>query len=231
MFTLPAVYCIVMKNHTYSEGSAKLCIDRLHSLNPELKVEIFDAVTPVTVDKVYAELGLTWKPDGAGSVGLPSTALRSAGPTNKSKASCAASHILLWKKAVENKQDVIIMEHDAWFLKTLDKTLLSEIAASPYKIISFRDMDREGWFYGVDKDFPSLTGSKCITTIAYYVKVSAAEEMLKKLYEIGHMPCNNDTFTTEWFGFSPLASVTECRVAGEIPNHKNYSTSSNWTVF
>jgi len=223
---------IVIKNHRLSERTASRCINTWKK-HTDIPVEIFDAVTPPTVDKEYKSLGLYWNPVGHHStIDLPEGALSSARKDNMSKASCAMSHIKLWNYSAITNTDIIILEHDALLLRDLLASDIEMIQKSPYGIVSLGEVmprKRTAFLFkdnSIDSNFPELEHTRCLSHggVGYYVKSWAAKKLMDKLFEIGYMPCNNDTYISTWFGFDFLA----CPSTTQWITHLEVSTSGNW---
>ena len=208
-------YIITIKNHKASEKTSKICIDAWEKYS-NIPIHIFDAITPVTVNDAYQEMNLTWNPVGHPSVDLPKNALKSAQSCSqtKSKSACAISHIKLWEMTSKSSSSQIILEHDGLLTRPLSESAIEMFEASPYGIISLNGPmppHRKKYFFNPDKsdlNFPELLNTITLSGAGqgYYIKPWAATRVLEKLYEIGYMPCMNDTFLSNWWGFDFLAS-------------------------
>lgn len=225
-------YMIVIKNHRLSESTALKCMD-IWKKHTSIPVEVFDAVTPPTVNAEYKSLGLYWNPVGHHStINLPEGSLSSARKDNLSKASCAMSHIKLWNYSAITNSDIIILEHDAIMVRDLLDSDVNMIKKSPYGIVSLGEVmprKRTNFLFegnNIDTNFPELEHTRCLSNggAGYYVKSWAAKKLMEKLFDIGYMPCNNDTFISTWFGFDFLA----CPSTNRWISHLDVSTSGNW---
>ena len=104
-----------------------------------LDIKIQDAVIPKQVDALISKEKIQWNYPWIGEVfdfssGLKKSAYQTANP--KSRIACALSHYLLWKYSNSNKEPILILEHDAIFIKHLDPTYILE---SKYDIIGINN--------------------------------------------------------------------------------------------
>lgn len=115
-------FVITMRGHSYSEQSADYCIDSARRHN--LYVEKFTAVTKDTVDEVLNtyDLRWTWANQNTENTVCPITELEQFPYTSgdlRNKIACSLSHYLLWKLCVELDEPILILEHDAVFIREL----------------------------------------------------------------------------------------------------------------
>lgn len=227
-------YIIVIRGHKSSESTSAKCIE-LWKKHTSVPIEVFNAVTPLTVENEYASRGISWNPIGHHStIDLPVGSLSSASKNNLSKAACAMSHIKLWEYSANTNQDIIILEHDSVIVRDLAQSDVDMIQKSPYGIVSFGEVmprKRTNFLFSensIDPDFPELEHTRCLSDggSGYYVKSWAAKKLMEKIYDIGYMPCNNDTFVSTWFGFDFLASPAKQQWTS--PKILTLNTSGNW---
>jgi GR25 family glycosyltransferase involved in LPS biosynthesis len=106
-------FVITIKDNEYSEACAVRCIDSARKLCPDLDVEIFNAITPETSYKcIYSY------PRKGQSVIHRATGLALSGYATDNipaKVACTQSHEALWKRCVEEKEPILILEHDSVF--------------------------------------------------------------------------------------------------------------------
>lgn len=102
-------FVITLKGHAYSEACAARCIGSARGID----VERFDAVGPDRSESLLRERGLrwTWGPGGAGLRHHP------YGGGLPARLGCALSHFLLWERCAELGEPILILEHDAVFLR------------------------------------------------------------------------------------------------------------------
>jgi GR25 family glycosyltransferase involved in LPS biosynthesis len=113
-------YVITIAGHAYSEASAARCIasGKLHGV----EVERFDAVTKDNARRVMEAHGLRWtwpnvEPDVCRYTGLKRHVYKTADPM--ARLGCSMSHYMLWAQCAANNEPLLILEHDAVFLRGL----------------------------------------------------------------------------------------------------------------
>ena len=226
---------ITIKNHRASERASRICIDAWKKYT-NIPIDVFDAITPVTVNQVYREMNLTWNPVGHPSVKLPENALKSAQSPlqTKSKSACTISHIKLWERILKSSNSQIILEHDGLIMRPLTESDIEMLEKSPYGIVSLNGPmppHRKNYFFDPDRsdlNFPELLNTVTLSGAGqgYYIKPWAAKKVLERLYEIGYVPCINDTFLSDWWGFDFLASPKYQGWVDRSP--VSLHTSGNW---
>ncbi len=113
-------YVITIRGHDYSEACAKRCIES--AAEHGIEVQKFDAVTKRNARNVMGDRGLRWTwPNVEGDV-CPHTQLkrhvyRTAEPD--ARLGCAMSHYLLWEECYRRYEPILILEHDAYFIRGL----------------------------------------------------------------------------------------------------------------
>lgn len=112
-------FVITLEGHDYSERKASACIESASSIGG-IDVERFAAVAKDDAHQVMTELGLRWswaKMNTAPDV-CPMTGLKQHPYGHlAAKIGCSMSHFLLWKKCVELGEPILILEHDALFVR------------------------------------------------------------------------------------------------------------------
>lgn len=197
-------FVITLKDHKYSEASAKECIRTAARYG--LIVEKFYGVGINEAYKVMHDHGLkwTWADNNTTNTVCPITKLRQFPYKTdmlEKKIGCSMSHYLLWKKCVEMDETILILEHDAIFLRYIPKHIkfngICQIndpkGATPKGSWWSQQMIKrggEGVFKktiineGSEKDIPDgLAGNS-----AYFIKPWAAKELIDKYHEIGVWP-------------------------------------------
>lgn len=115
--------CIVVKDNKISEGGYTRLIESSKQVNNDFDILKWNAITPETVDKFMSNAGLTWNYPWQGSHYDKTTNLiKSAYTTANQKAriACACSHYSLWSESAYKDITMLILEHDAMFIKKLD---------------------------------------------------------------------------------------------------------------
>lgn len=205
-------FVITIKNHLYSEESANRCIDSAKKFNQH--VQKFDAVTKDTVDDITNKLNLhwTWANHNTERTVCPYTGLEQFPYTSgnlKNKISCSMSHYLLWKKAVDINESILILEHDAIFIHSLPNIdfngaiQINDPQNGGYKGNQHRQEMINRGLTGV---FP-LTRKRSIDSkipdgfsgnSAYIVKPWAAKKFMNAFHEYGIWP-NDATICLQLF--------------------------------
>lgn len=115
-------FVITMLGDDYSEAMAARCIASaaLHGI----EVEKFEAVTKANARQVMDARGLQWTWPNVEADVCPQTELkrhvyRTADPL--ARVGCAMSHYLLWEECARAYEPILILEHDAVFLRGLPK--------------------------------------------------------------------------------------------------------------
>lgn len=111
-------FVIRISGNQYSIKCAERCVNSAASFG--LSVEIFDAITPDTVDSYMSKLPFNWTWAGNNDTKLvhKETGLKHFpydGSIN-TKTACFLSHYFLWKKSIELNEPIVILEHDAVFI-------------------------------------------------------------------------------------------------------------------
>jgi hypothetical protein len=115
--------CITIKDNKISENGYNRLVETSKQVGNDFNILKWNAITPDTVDYFMSNAGLTWNYPWSGSYEDPITGLiKSAYMTTNQKAriACACSHYCLWSESAVNNTTMLIMEHDAMFIKKLD---------------------------------------------------------------------------------------------------------------
>jgi len=127
-------FIITLKNNETSSDAALRC---MHSAN--IPIDTFKAFTPRDVPAKMMEENLEWtypwneaKHDFAS--GLYLTPYRTNKPA--ARIACFLSHYDLWKKCIQLDQPIMILEHDAIFIRNIEPEKLLD---TKYDIIGIND--------------------------------------------------------------------------------------------
>jgi GR25 family glycosyltransferase involved in LPS biosynthesis len=115
--------CITIKDNKISENGYNRLVESSKQVGNDFDILKWDAITPDNVDYFMSNAGLTWNYPWTGSHEDPATGLiKSAYTTANQKAriACACSHYCLWSESAVKNITMLIMEHDAMFIKKLD---------------------------------------------------------------------------------------------------------------
>ena len=132
-------YVITIPNHHVSQNAANICITSSIKVENDFTVKKFNAVTPQQVKKVMKDFRVQWNYPWEGEIFDFKTGLKKKSyPTvnKEARIACALSHYTLWKESADNNETLLVMEHDAKFVKKLD---VDEIEQSKYNIIGINN--------------------------------------------------------------------------------------------
>ena len=128
-------YCITIRDNKISETGFTNLVESSGMVRNDFEINRFDAVTPKDVDMLMKTLEIEWNYPWDKKIYDPTLKLTKtpyATKNRKAKIACAISHYLLWKRSVEQNQPILILEHDALFLKQFDPAPL--LGSKIYKI-------------------------------------------------------------------------------------------------
>jgi len=131
-------FAIVMSGNSTSEKGFEHLKQSHVKVGNDFDIIPFEAITPENVDYVKAIYGLRWNYPHTGAVMDPQTGLRKTGYGGrdpKRRQACGMSHFCLWKLAAEGTDPILILEHDAMFIRKLDLSILK----SPFGMIGLND--------------------------------------------------------------------------------------------
>ena len=109
-------YVIYIQGHEDSEKFSDRCVQSIIDTESELTVEKFPAITPENMWQV----NYTW-PLRKKKVCEKTKLLLSAYKTydNNKRIAAAQSHYMLWRKCATLNRPILILEHDAIFIKNV----------------------------------------------------------------------------------------------------------------
>ena len=191
-------FIITMSNNPRSSAAADRCIK-----SANIPIEKFEAITEDTAEKLMRELRIQWNYPWKGEeydikAGVKKTAYQTANPLRR--VGCFLSHYLLWKRCAEQNEPLIVLEHDAIFIKPFDETPFTKAEC---EIISLNDprgaTRRAQDFHEKLQKNPQII--QRVPTVddlmvpqglpgnnAYIIKPSGAKKMLKLVKEYGAWP-------------------------------------------
>tara|TARA_R110002167_G_scaffold41977_4_gene127936 strand:+ start:326 stop:1027 length:702 start_codon:yes stop_codon:yes gene_type:complete len=199
------VFIITLKGNKISEKAAKICSESSKQIGNSFYPEFFPAVDKDHAEEELKQLDNEWTYPRHGSkydekTGLRLSAYHTADIRNR--IGCALSHYKLWKMCADWNKPIVILEHDARFVRKLDlQTVLEE--SPDFSILGINNplkaTRRSQTFHDtildtpeeyqevpwVDKDdIPQgLAGNS-----AYIMKPEGAEQMLSLVDEHGFWP-------------------------------------------
>ena len=200
-------FVITIKDHEYSESQADQCIGTGEDIG-KIHVERFYGVNKNEAYSIMKLRGLewTWADNNTQPSRCPITNLRhhpyygaNTIPNFSALVGCTMSHYSLYLRCVELNEPILILEHDAIFVREFPEfdfkgicqinnpkgggkngKRLSELLIKTGKVgVSPKTPN-----IGSTKDFPDgLAGNS-----AYVIKPFAAQELINKYHEIGVWP-------------------------------------------
>lgn len=206
-------YIITIDGDPISQSAANNCIDSHTRFKPLIKqyfhIEKFDAIRPEQVDEEFKYMPFTWtypwdQPRIDFKSGLKLTPYTTA--NRKKRMACFLSHYHLWQQCARQKEPLLILEHDALFIRpfnyefTMDSnygiiginnplgaTRRADIFDSQIQTMRGEDLDADGVLPvpTIDSfDIPQgLAGNS-----AYVIKPLGAEELLDLINDYGAWP-------------------------------------------
>ena len=129
-------FAIVVRGNEISEKAFGVLLGSHSRFNENsFTIERFEAVTPESNEQVLQENDLVWNYpwekkefDRVAGLWKPPYSARN----RAAKISCSLSHFLLWKTCLEKNEPILILEHDAVFIRRLE---FEYILKSDYEII------------------------------------------------------------------------------------------------
>jgi len=195
-------YAIVMKDHALSEGGYKTLVESSENVGNDFTIERFDAIVADNVDEHMEKEGLKWTWPDSGRVYNEELKMKFhyyGGPP-KRRYACAMSHYYLWKKCVEESEPILILEHDAKFLRKFDAQYVID---SDYEVIGINEprgnTRMDGRFHSVVQTAPGpLVDCPVIDNMevpqgiagasAYVIKPEGADQIIGAAYDYGMWP-------------------------------------------
>ncbi len=208
-------FVITLKGNVYSETKANECIASANKFG--LMVERVYGVDKENAEAVAAENGLkwSWAKDNKENDICPITGLHQFPYTAadiRAKIGCSMSHFLLWKKCVELDEPILILEHDAVFLRALPDIEFKGICQINDPLGATRkgawwhnEMIKRGGEGVFEKTWITTPNERHIPdglagNSAYMIKPWAAQELVIKFYELGIWP-NDATINKQVFPY------------------------------
>jgi GR25 family glycosyltransferase involved in LPS biosynthesis len=191
-------FIITLSGNPRSVDAADRCIK-----SANIPIKKFDAITPRESEKLLRELGIQWKYPWKGEeydmkAGVKKTAYKTADPMKR--IACFLSHYLLWKRCMEQDMPIIILEHDAIFIRPFDETTfmkaecdiisINDPRGATRKAQEFHEKLQEG--HQTIKRVPTIDEPTVPQGLpgnsAYIIKPSGAKKMIELVKEYGAWP-------------------------------------------
>lgn len=191
-------FVITMSNNPRSLAAAERCI---RSAN--IPVKKFEAVTEDTAEKIMRELRIQWNYPWKGEeydmkAGVKKTAYQTTNPLRR--VGCFLSHYLLWKQCAEQDEPLMILEHDALFIKPFNETAFMKAECEIISLNDPRGATRraQDFHEKLQKNPQTIQRVPTIDDLmvpqglpgnsAYIIKPGGAKKMLELVKEFGAWP-------------------------------------------
>jgi GR25 family glycosyltransferase involved in LPS biosynthesis len=221
-------HVIVLENNELSNKLADKCISTSTKVGNEFKVVKFPAIKPHESRHLLNKYNLKWNYPWNGEVvhdwasGLTKTGYQTAEPNKR--IACFLSHYHLWMQCLENEEDYLVLEHDAYFKRKLDIGFLAknnrfivsinkpEAGATPRalmyeKLIVESASNTKGTNIVPVPDIRTIDIPAGLPgNSAYYIKPEGAKKMLSLVQEFGAWP-NDAIMCKQLVGFGKLGCL------------------------
>ena len=195
-------FVITIYGHEFSERKAERCIQSAKDVG-KINVEKFYAVDKPRAKGVMEGCGLTWTwaNDNKSPTVCPISGLKQTPYYNanlNAKIGCSMSHYLLYKRCISLDEPILILEHDAVFIRELPEFDFKGICqindpkggGKNGKWLSQQLTKRGG--SGVSPKTRNQVGPGVPDGLAgnsaYIIKPHAAQELVDKYHELGVWP-------------------------------------------
>lgn len=196
-------YAIVIEGNKTSEKGYETLVLSSKSVGNEFEINRYNAVTSKNVKEIMRQSEVSWNYPWEGKVidfktGLTKRAYQTR--DRGARMGCSMSHFGLWQKCFQDKEPILILEHDSMFLCPIDfdirdtnfrvlglnNPLMATRKAQDYydKIVSNYDKYQLTPYIDTDIKVPQgLAGNS-----AYIITPQAAEKLISLVYEHGLWP-------------------------------------------
>lgn len=132
-------YVITVDGNLISQSAASNCIDSHAKFKQDFSIEKYNAIRPEQVDEEFKTLPFQWtypwdEPRIDIKNGLKLTPYKTA--DRKKRIACFLSHYYLWHHCVKIKEPILVLEHDALFIRHMN---YDYILTSKYGIIGINN--------------------------------------------------------------------------------------------
>lgn len=195
-------FCITLPGHPYSERVTARCIASARDVG-KIHVERFTGVPKTMALEVMQNLGLRWT-WGNGGAGLKH---HSYGGPLETRVGCAMSHYRLWMHCVDLEEPILILEHDAVFVREFPEfdfqgaCQINDPWGATKRGQWWSQQMQERGIEGVlpkTKVLPDDVPDGLAGNSAYVIKPFAAQALINKVREIGVWP-NDATMCRQFF--------------------------------
>ena len=202
-------FVITLEGNSYSETKANECIASGKQWG--ITVEKFYGVDKHHAEQTMKDEGLewTWAKNNterdvciiSGLEQFPYTAANGTLAALSSKIGCSMSHYILYNVCVELDEPILILEHDAVFVRAMPTDpefngicqINSPLGATPKAQFWFNQMVKRGGFGAFEKTWIKSPHERHLPdglagNSAYMIKPWAAQEVIDKYHELGVWP-------------------------------------------
>jgi GR25 family glycosyltransferase involved in LPS biosynthesis len=207
-------FVITLQDHDYSQRKADRCIESAKNVG-KINVEKFYGVDKAVSRSVMNSVDLewTWANDNKTPAVCPITGLKQRpyyGANLDAKIGCSMSHYLLWRRCTSLDEPILILEHDAVFIRELPDFEFKGICQINDPKGGGRNgrrlseqMKRKG-VVGVQPKTSNTNDPRIPDGLAgnsaYVIKPFAAQELINKYHELGVWP-NDATMCIQLFPY------------------------------
>ncbi len=207
-------YVITLQNHDYSQRKADRCIESAQTIG-KINVEKFYGVDKAISRSTMKgfDLEWTWANNNKTPAVCPITGLKQRPYYNANldaKIGCSMSHYLLWRRCVSLDEPILILEHDAVFIKEFpefDFTGICQIndpngGGKNGRRLSEKmvKQNKNGVHPKTSNTNDPLVPDGLAGNSAYVVKPYAAQELIDKYHQLGVWP-NDATMCIQLFPY------------------------------
>lgn len=196
-------FVITLKNNQYSNQVANRCIDSARKVG--VTVQKFDAVNKDVAEQIMKinKLEWTWANNNTSAAICPITKLHQhvyKTADLRARIGCALSHYFLWQHCVDLNQPILILEHDAVFLRPLPEFDFKGICQINDPAGATRrggwwsnEMKKRGGVGVFEKTWVTEERERHIPdglagNSAYVIKPHAAQELINTYHKLGVWP-------------------------------------------
>lgn len=191
-------HIITLTSNPKSVSAANRC-----KKSANISIKTFDAITGQFAPKLSRDLGINWNYPWKGEeydmkAGLKKTAYPTKNPMNR--VACFLSHYLLWKRCAEQDEPVLVLEHDAVFIRPFEIETFMKAKCEIISINDPRGATRKAMDYHekLEKNPQTIQRVPTIDDLtvpqglpgnsAYIIKPGGAKKMLELVREFGAWP-------------------------------------------
>lgn len=184
-------FIITLPDNVESAYGATKCLESIKKFDCDLEAEYFTATTPHTLSDIKWSWPLR-KKSTCPHTGLLLTAYKNA--DIKKRLACAESHYRLWKLCLEINEEILVLEHDAIFVRKFlpFKHSYDAISLNDPRKATFKGNDYDGALVEGINDVPLVTDQNVPQGLpghsAYLITPAGATTAIEAQDNIGWWP-------------------------------------------